>query len=361
MTFWRRALTACALGSALLGLAGCWTAASPDTPSPHFDPDRLAQRQFLAMGTSVSITVYRRADQTPHQADAALDDAEQYLREFGRDWWAWGDGALGAINRDLATGRRAQIPARMRPLFDRARDIHRLTGGLFEPRIGSLVRLWGFDDVARLRDTPPDEAAIAAAVQALHAAPDYDGSGYYGPASDITWDFGAIAKGYCVDQTLERLRAEGFGDALVDAGGNLAVRGHKGDRPWKIAIRHPRAEAGIPLLATLESSNEAVNTHGDYERHIDFQGRRYGHILDPTTGYPADSLISVTVVGADGTEADGAGAALFVAGATAWQALARQLGLSQVLVVDHEGRAIATAALARRLTPAAGVHLQIVP
>ncbi len=346
---------------ALVLAAGLWTRLRSNHPQrAEFDPQRLVHREFLAMGTRISITVYRRQDGGKDRADAAIDDTVHYVQDFGRDWWAWGDGALGSLNQDLAIGKRVEIPPRMRPLFQRALEISQQTGGLFEPRIGGLVRLWGFDDVTRLRDQPPEAAEIAAVVATLRAAPPYDGSGLYGPAPGVTWDFGAIAKGYCVDQALDRLQKAGFADAIVDAGGNLAVRGRKGNQPWRIAIRHPRAEAGIPLLATLDASNEAVNTHGDYERHIDFHGHRYGHILNPATGYPADSLVSVTVVDADGTRADGAGAALFVAGADGWRSLADRLHLSQVLVVDRDGLISVTPALARRLTPASGIHLRIV-
>lgn len=356
----RAALAAGLIAVLLVALGGVgWDQRA--RPAAPFDPERLVHREFLAMGTRLSITVYRDKGQSPDQADAAIDAVVHELQTFGRDWWAWGDGALGTINRDLAAGRVASIPPRMQPLFERARELNLETGGRFEPRIGALVRLWGFDDVSRLRDRPPDDADIAAAVAAMRSSPPYTGGEHYGPAPGVTWDFGAIAKGYCVDQALERLRARGFPDALVDAGGNLAVRGHKGRLPWRIAIRHPRAEAGIPLLATLDATDEAVNTHGDYERHIDFKGRRYGHILDPVSGMPADSLVSVTVVDADGTRADGAGAALFVAGREGWRGLAARLHLDQVLVVEADGTIEATPALAARLIPAAGIRLRIAP
>jgi thiamine biosynthesis lipoprotein len=329
-------------------------------PEADFDPQRLVRHEILAMGTRISVTLYRRDGHSPAQAEAAIADVERQLRSFGRDWWAWGDGALGAINRELAAGHQVSIPATMQPLFGRAAEINRITGGLFEPRIGALVRLWGFDDVARLRDRPPEPADIALATAALHGAPAYAGGDRYGPAPGISWDFGAIAKGYVVDHALDLLAQAGFRDAVVDAGGNLAVRGRKGDQPWHIAIRHPRAENSQPFLATLDAEDEAVNTHGDYERHIDYQGHRYGHILNPTTGYPAASLISVTVVNADGTLADAEGAALFVAGVDGWQALARKLRLDEVLVVDSDGHVLATPALAQKLQTEPGIQLQIV-
>ena len=102
-------------------------------------------------------------------------------------------------------------------------------------------------------------------------------------------------------------------------------------------------------------------THGDEQRSFEWQGRRYSHLLHPHSGWPAQGLRSLTVVDRDGTLADGGGAALFVAGREDWPALARQLGIRQVLAVDEAGVSWASAALAGRLKPEAGQGIRIVP
>ncbi|MGH8517185.1 MAG: FAD:protein FMN transferase, partial [Panacagrimonas sp.] len=265
----------------------------------------LVKLGFFAMGTEVTVTVSvlgpraRRED-----AVAAIADVERRIQDFGRHWWAWGDGALAAINAQLAGGGVAEIPSSMRALFGRAWAVRQATGGMFDPRVASLVRLWGFHDMAGLRDSPPDDASVESALQALRRAPGYDGGASYGPAPGVGWDFGGIGKGWIVDLALERLRELGFPDAIVDAGGNLAVRGARGDRPWRIGIRNPRAKAGEPgstMLASMIARDEAVNTHADDQRSFEHAGQRYGHILDPMHGRPARDLCSVTVVHPDGT------------------------------------------------------------
>ncbi len=327
----------------------------------HLRPLPIVRQYFLSMGTHVTVTVSpgdkrRRAD-----ARAAIAEVQQMIADFGHDWWAWGGGALGNINRTLASGATATIPPDMQPLFRRAWAIHRASGGLFEPRIASLVRRWGFDDVARIRSEPPPAQDVNGLLNALRSAPDYQGGDRYGPAPEIGWDFGGIAKGYVIDCALELLRARGFGDATIDAGGNVAVRGVRGDRPWRIGIRNPRVTEDSPLLlAALDTHDESVNTHGDDQRFFDYEGRRYSHILDPLTGAPAQGLRSLTVVHKDGTLAEAGGAALFVAGEQGWPALARQLGIAQVMVVTDDGRVLATPTLAARLRMQTGVELQIV-
>ncbi len=330
----------------------------------------LVKLGFFAMGTQVSITVSAAGHRSRREeAVAAIAEIERLMQDFGRHWWAWGDGALADINAQLAAGRAAEIPHSMRALFGRAWAVRQATGGLFEPRVASVVKLWGFHDMAGVRNEPPPTAQVEAAMRALRAAPGYDRGGSYGPAPGVGWDFGGIGKGWIVDICLDRLRALGFPDAIVDAGGNLAVRGARGDRPWRIGIRNPRAlgeeatgaDLDQPaLLASMVARDEAVNTHGDDQRFFEHQGQRYSHILDPAIGWPAQGLRALTVVHADGTLAEAGGAALFVAGRDGWRRLARKLGLHQVLVVTSEGEVQATAALAARIKPEGSVTVKII-
>lgn len=336
---------------------GAPEAATPPAAAARAAPP-LLERQFLAMGTAVLVTVAIGREARRAEAERALAEVHKLLLEFGREGWAWGSGALAQFNRGLQRGSAAVVPEALHPLFERAWAIHRASDGLFEPRLGALVRLWGFDEMTRLRSSPPPPAQIEACMAALRAAPAFEGGWHYGPAPGIAWDLGAIGKGYIADLALDWLAHRGFGDAMVNAGGNVAVRGSRGDRPWAIGIRDPRQPGEI--LALLEAGDESVVTHGDEQRSFEWQGRRYSHLLHPHSGWPAQGLRSLTVVDRDGTLADGGGAALFVAGGAAWPALAKKLGIRQVLAVDEDGRLWASEALAARLSPEAGQCLDIV-
>lgn len=318
----------------------------------------LVRQTFMCMGTLVTISIAPGQRQRRAEAEAAIGEVRRILAEFSHDWWAWGRGALGLFNRRLAEGRAAPVSSSMRPLFTRAWEMRQATGGLFEPRIAALVRLWGFDDVARTRSAPPSPEEVSTAVAALRRAPPYSGNGAYGPAPGVGWDFGGIAKGYIADVALSVLRERGFPDATLDAGGNLAVRGTRGHRAWRIGIRNPRG-GGSSLLVTLEATDEAVNTHGDDQRYFEHNGRRYAHLLDPATGTPSQGLRSLTVVHADGTLAEAGGAALYVAGTDRWPQLARKLGITQVMAVTDDGSVWATPQLAARLKPEAGVEVRV--
>ena len=314
---------------------------------------------FLAMGTWVTVSLaVAEAEQEP-AAEAAIAEVRALIEQFGRDWWAWGDGALARINRDLAAGETVRIPPAMRPLFSRAWAMREASDGLFEPRIAALVELWGFDEPAHLRSAPPAPEEIARRVADLRAAPGYDGAESYGPAPGVGWDFGGIGKGWIVDQALDLLRSRGFADAIVDAGGNLAARGGRGLQPWRIGVRDPRGEDTTALLASLTVYDEAVNTHGDDQRYFEYQGRRYAHLLDAATGTPVEGLRSLTVVHRDAVLAEAGGAAMYAAGPGRCAELARGLGIAQFLVVDERGDVLASPDLAGRLRPEPGIRLQV--
>lgn len=118
-------------------------------------------------------------------------------------------------------------------------------------------------------------------------------------------------------------------------------------------MRHPRAGG---VLASLEiHGDESVFTSGDYERFYEYQGRRYHHIIDPRTGYPARDFVSVTVIHGSAAVADAASTALFVAGKRDWRRIAARMGVEQVMLVDDQGEIILTPAMAER------VHFEVEP
>lgn len=324
------------------------------------DSSALAELRFLAMGTQITVTVIGEKSETV-EAHAAVAEIRILMAEFGHDFWAWGSGRLASLNRELAQGGVINIPPDMRELFARAWQARLATGGMFEPRIGQLVKLWGFDDIRKPGSQPPDVIAISRLLALLRDAPGYDGSANYGPAPGIAWDFGGIGKGYIVDRTLELLANRGFDNALIDAGGNLAARGSRGDRPWCVGIRDPRSPSGTQrLIAALLIGDESVVTHGDDQRYFEHAGERYAHVLDPATGRPMKGLRSLTIVHADATRADAEGAAIYASGPSRWRSLAERLGFDQVLAVLESGEVLATPALARRLLLHKGVEIGVV-
>jgi len=199
-----------------------------------------------------------------------------------------------------------------------------------------LIALWGFHD-ENFEPRLPDPQAIRALVAANPRMTDLelDGNRVRSRNPAVQLDFGGFAKGYTVDEVIEALRRGGAEHAVVNAGGDLRAIGRHGDRPWRIGIRHPRADGVLGMIEV--SGDESVFTSGDYERYFIWEGRRYHHIIDPRTGYPATGSRSVTVIDSDATTADAAATALFIAGPEGWYEIAKRMGLGYVLLVDSEG------------------------
>jgi thiamine biosynthesis lipoprotein len=233
------------------------------------------------------------------------------------------EGGLSQFNRSTRL-RREDDPI----LFSLIRDAlayARETDGYFDPTLLPIIRLWGFDtENPRL---PPDEE-IRRALDRVGYARIRVGEEVIEKPRELSLDLSGIAKGRIVDLLREEILGEGFEDFLVDAGGDIAVGGmNTRGEPWRIAIQDPvqsDAYTGI-----LQRTNISIVTSGDYERFFIHEDRRYGHLFDPSTGYPADDLTSVTVLTEEAAFGDAVATAVFVMG--------RERGYRFLLEEDIEG------------------------
>lgn len=298
------------------------------------DNDTVFQDQFFAFGTLIEVSIY---GVDPSLATRASEQIEQDFLNMHANWHAWLPGELSATNEQLASLQPFTADAAILPLLLEAGRLSELSNGLFNPTIGKLIALWGFHDNALPIGTLPDTAAIAALIAQAPGVSDitFTGTGLVNRNPAVSYDLGAFAKGYAIDRAIERLREFGIQNAIVNAGGDLRAIGQHGDRPWRIGIRHPRANS---ILASVEiEANDSVFTSGDYERFFEVDGKRYHHIIDPRSGYPADTTMSVTVIHENAATADAAATALFVAGPEDWVVIARKLGIGLVMLINSDG------------------------
>jgi thiamine biosynthesis lipoprotein len=155
------------------------------------------------------------------------------------------------------------------------------------------------------------------------------------PTCGTAVDLGGIAKGYAVDLAARALREAGVEDFIVDAGGDLFVAGDKNGKPWRVGIQDPRDPAKLFRIVT--PAEGSLVTSGDYERYFLWEGRRYHHILDPRTGFPAPNCRSVTIFAPTSMDADAAATTVFVLGPEAGiKFLEGQKGFAG-LIIDAAG------------------------
>ena len=204
------------------------------------------------------------------------------------------------------------LPADTENIISRSVEISRLTEGNADITVYPLVSAWGFTTGEY---AVPTEEVIKGLL---------DNTGYENITlsentvtvpENFQLDLGSIAKGYAGEICAEMLRSEGVPSAILNLGGNIQTVGEKPDgSPWKVAVTDPFSQSDI--ICTVEVRDKAVVTSGNYQRYfIADNGKKYCHIIDPKTGYPADNgLASVTVIGDSGTYCDGLSTALFVMG-----------------------------------------------
>jgi len=216
------------------------------------------------------------------------------------------------------------------------------SGGAFDLTLGRLKTLWGIED-----ETPriPAAGEIAAALEETGPeALTVTGTLVRKRTPQLAVDLGGIAKGYAVDRALAVLREHGVTSAAVNAGGDIGLLGSKQGRPWRIGVQHPRRTGEV--LTTVAAIDRAVVTSGDYQRYFERDGRRYHHLFDPQSGYPADRCQSVTVLASEVMLADALATALFVLGPERGLDLLRSYPGVDALIVAADGRLHATPALA---------------
>jgi thiamine biosynthesis lipoprotein len=149
-------------------------------------------------------------------------------------------------------------------------------------------------------------------------------------------NLGGIAKGYAVQHAADILRAKGVEHALLNAGGDTRVIGDRRGQPWIVGIRHPRLPDEV--ITRLPIVDEAISTAGDYERFFEEDGKRYHHVINPRTGKPTEGILTVTVIGPDGTMTDGLDTAIFVLGAEEGLKMIAGYPDYEAIIVDSAGK-----------------------
>ena len=303
--------------------------------------------QFFSFGTVIEITQFDSDEQRVKRVEEKVKADFDYMH---RAWHPYEPGPLARINSLLPFSSSFSAAPSVLPLIKRGTELAALSDGYFNPAIGRLIQLWGFDRAEDLDSAvPPDSGQIKLLVSGLPTMKDIEinGLSVTGHNKNLFLDFGGFAKGYGVDRVIEELKKIGVENVIINAGGDLRAIGSKGGKPWVIGIRHPRNKG---VIASIEiSGDESVFTSGDYERFFEYQGKRYHHILNPMTGYPGEDFQSVTIVHKNASLADAAATSLLVAGKKDWRRIAKKMGVSQVMLIDQQGKVTITPALKKRI------------
>jgi len=316
----------------------------------------LYQEEGFVFGTRVEVSIYGEDEIRARKAVASIMQEFQRLHDLLH---AWKPSALSDMNTAFAKGKSAPVTPELEAMLRDAIRLSEQSGGLFNPAIGGLIKLWGFhaDEFVAVQPGARQLAALVAAQPQMRDIyfdnTSLKATGLLSAGSrnrTVQLDLGGYAKGYALDRAAILLKQQGIHNALINIGGNVLALGAHGSRSWRVGIQHPRKPGP---LATLElRDGEAIGTSGDYQRYFELDGKRYCHLIDPRNGQPVQGVQAVTVL-TQGTRAgvlsDATSKPVFIAGVGAWRAAAQRMQLNEVLLIDADGTVHLTAAMHKRL------------
>ena len=264
-------------------------------------PYPLTEKTGIAMDTIVGCKLYGAPAGAETAALNVVSSLENTISRYEEDSDVWTLNETGFVQSTLLAA-----------LLEQCRPLEKQSGGTFDLTVGPLSALWGFggEDV-RL----PSQSEIDKAKQAV----DYRGLSVSGSTVSLQngqqVDLGSVGKGLACDLVKQYLVSAGVKGGVVSVGGSICAFGKKNDKgdAWTVAVKHPREEN--KFLGYVKLKEGFVSTSGDYEQYFEQDGRRYCHLLDATTGYPAESgLCSVTVVCQNGMLSDALSTVCFLLG-----------------------------------------------
>ena len=310
-----------------------------------------ATAQIFAMDTVMEVAAYgEHAEQAVKYTEKRIEELENRLSRTKAD------SLVSGLNRD---GSIRHLTYDYWNLIARAKEYRDATNGAFDITIAPVMDAWGFTgDSFRV----PEQSELDTLLKKVNS----DAIQMLGSPSDSVTlgegqaiDLGGIAKGYTSDCVEAVFYDHEIENGKISLGGNVFVLGTKPDgSDWRVGIKDPRNESGLAAILSLRDAYAI--TSGGYERYFEENGKTYNHIIDPSTGYPADSgLLSVTVVAADngpdwagagnGAMCDAFSTALFVMGEEQALDFWRNGGYDfDLVLVTEDGRVVITAGLADR-------------
>lgn len=354
-----------------------------DTSTSTNSPQEYSKTDFV-MSTVLSEKIYGTKDGT--------QDIKEELDKLEKDQLSWREdhSVVSKINADAQKGIKTKLDSDMTSWVEDSLELAKRSNGAFDPTIGRLTRLWNIegdnpkvpskqeikntledtgytkihlekvesqntantkknvdkdikDNTAKNKETSEDTSKNTNTNESVSSI-------YIG--DKCTLDLGAVGKGIACDVVQDYLKKQKeVSGAVIAVGGSILLYGSKADgSDWNVAVQNPRGQDGEAMGVLSLSGTTNVSTSGDYEKYFMQDGKRYHHILDPSTGYPADSgLISVTIVSDSGLLSDGLSTACFVLGKEKGEKLLETYGAEGVFI-DQNKKVTVTKGLKDKFT-----------
>ncbi len=297
------------------------------------------QRPVTLMGSRFDITIVATDSlQAEKHIDEVIAEISR-IEDLISDWKA--SSQISEVNRNAGI-KAVKVDREVFELTKRSLYFSQLTNGAFDISYAAMDRIWKFDGSMKQMPSPEEIAKSVAKVGYRNIELDSANSTIFLKLVGMKIGFGATGKGYAADKGRELMEEKGIKAGIVNASGDMATWGKpiKG-KAWNVGITNPFYEE--KYLAIIPLKREAVTTSGSYEKYVEFNGKRYAHIINPVTGYPATGLISVTVIGASAEKANGISTSIMVLGKEKGLELIQQFPAYSCVLITDQGEVVKSA------------------
>lgn len=296
----------------------------------------LKKRTTLLMGGRFDISIVAK------NALAAENNIDTVISEISRienlisDWKA--SSQVSEVNRNAGI-KPVKVDAEVFSLTERAINLSKITNGAFDVSFAAMDKIWKFD--GSMIEMPSTEM-IKKSVELVgysNIILNKDSSSIFLKLKGMKIGFGALGEGYAADRCREMMLARGIKAGIVNASGDMSTWGKQPNgKGWSIGITNPMKEDTVFAVVQLKKS--AVVTSGSYRKFVEFNGKRYSHIINPATGYPASGLISVTIFGPSAEIANGLSTSIMVLGKDAGKLLIEKYPEYSYIMITDKGEFI---------------------
>lgn len=294
----------------------------------------LKQRTVRLMGSPFDFTIVAA---TPEAADAWIDTAVAEVSRIEHlisDWMP--QTQISQVNKNAGISP-VKVDREVLELTKRALYLSKLTDGAFDISFAAMDRIWKFDGSMTEMPSPDAIKRSVEKVGYQNIVVDEINSTLFLKLPGMKIGFGALGEGYAADRCREMLMERGVVAGIINGSGDMNTWGrHPEGKPWVVGITNPMQNN--ELLAAVPLEQGAVVTSGSYEKFVMFNGKRYAHIINPKTGYPATGLAGVTVFGSSAEFANGLSTSIMVLGKKKGRALLSRFPDMKCVMVDDKGK-----------------------
>jgi thiamine biosynthesis lipoprotein len=292
------------------------------------------KRKLSMLGSPLEITVVAKDTIQGNQyIDLAITEVKR-IEYLISDWIP--STQISQVNKN-AGSKPVKVDKEVFDLVGRAIKVSQITSGAFDISYASMDKIWKFDGSMKAM---PTEEAIKKSVSKIgykNIILDSKEQTIFLKNEGMKLGLGGIGQGYIADKVKELLLSKGCTSGIVNVSGDINAWGRQPDgNPWTVGIVNPLNKNKV--FATFPLEDSAVETSGNYEKYVIFNGIRYSHIIDPRTGYPAQGVVSVSVFAKQTEIADALATGIFVMGVEVGIDLVNQLKGVECIMVDDKGK-----------------------